>query len=251
MYDEKTVQYQMRTATLTDNDYLSKLPTLINISDLTPQQRNVLETYMQFDETLDNLHRKKWNLEKDKTIASVKQLQIDTLQKQINAEYHELNFFKEEQATIVNELLAIARFRMEEEERKMLEEWRKARHSSAMHKQVSVSDTQQNVTLPSSTTEPSPSATSRISIFLSSLGGILYYITFGVIAVFPIVMVGMPFWVDLILVGIMLFIPATSSIFWVWGLIAAILGPQDSFAIIYYILFASMFLPFFIKLMKK
>ena len=83
---------------------------------------------------------------------------------------------------------------------------------------------------------------------LGAAGGIIYYIILILIATLPIVMINVPFWLSTIFIIIMFFFPASSVVFWIWGLISAICGPQDWFAIIYYIMFAIMFLPFFVNL---
>lgn len=82
---------------------------------------------------------------------------------------------------------------------------------------------------------------------LGAIGVGLWYLVSLLIAVMPLVMIGAPFLLKLLLIAIVQFIPATSGIFWVWGLICAIRGPQDIIAIIYYVLFAIIFLPFFIS----
>lgn len=82
---------------------------------------------------------------------------------------------------------------------------------------------------------------------LGSAGGILWYLLSLTIAIMPLVMIDAPFLLNLLLWGVMLFIPATSGIFWIWGLVCTLRGPQDVIAIIYYILFVIMFLPFFIN----
>ena len=82
---------------------------------------------------------------------------------------------------------------------------------------------------------------------LGTIGIGLWYLASLLIAVMPLVMIGAPFLMNLLLLAVVQFIPATSIIFWVWGLICAIRGPQDTIAIIYYVLFAIMFLPFFIS----
>ena len=85
---------------------------------------------------------------------------------------------------------------------------------------------------------------------MNALGGIgfgLWYLVSLLVAVIPLVMIDAPFLLNLLLLAIALFVPATSGIFWIWGLVCAILGPQDVIAIIYYVLFAIMFLPFFIS----
>lgn len=130
MSDSERVQYQRRSRTLDNADLLLMLPTWVNILDLSPQQRNVLEVYNQHTELLNDLLHKKWELERNKITASVKKLQIDALQRQINALVYERNYFEKEQSILIKELLVIARFRQAEEERKQLEEWRKSRYSS-------------------------------------------------------------------------------------------------------------------------
>ena len=84
---------------------------------------------------------------------------------------------------------------------------------------------------------------SRFGLF----GGILWLIVSSLIYVLPFVMIGGSFWLSLLLIIIAYFLPASSVVFWVWGLVCAIQGPQDVWAIIYYVLFVVMFLPFFIS----
>lgn len=82
---------------------------------------------------------------------------------------------------------------------------------------------------------------------LGSVGVIIWYIGSLFVYVIPFVMIDASFWVNLIFFGIVQFFPASSIIFWVWGLVCAINGVQDIWAIIYYVLFVIMFLPFFIS----
>lgn len=88
----------------------------------------------------------------------------------------------------------------------------------------------------------------KITNSLGAAGMVLYYAILIFVSVLPIVMIDMPFWADLIFLGIMMFLPVTSGVFWIWGLIATIRGPQDAFAIIYYVLFVIMFVPVFISI---
>ena len=81
---------------------------------------------------------------------------------------------------------------------------------------------------------------------LGSIGVIIWYLASLLIAIMPLVMIDASFWLNLLLLAVIMYIPATSGIFWIWGLVCAIRGPQDAIAIIYYILFVVMFLPFFI-----
>lgn len=85
---------------------------------------------------------------------------------------------------------------------------------------------------------------------LGAVGGIIYLIFSWAVYVLPMVMIGKPFWLNIIFFGIMQFFPSSSVIFWVWGLICAIGGPQDFFAVLYYILFVVMFLPFFLNIIS-
>lgn len=82
---------------------------------------------------------------------------------------------------------------------------------------------------------------------LGYVGAIIWYLLSLLIAAMPLMMIGASFWLTFLLFAVMQFIPATSGLFWVWGLVCAIRGPQDTIAIIYYVLFVIMFLPFFIN----
>ena len=83
---------------------------------------------------------------------------------------------------------------------------------------------------------------------LGGFGVIAYYIISLLVSVLPFVMIGTSFGLNLLFFGIVQFVPAASVVFWIWGLVAAINGVQDIFAIIYYVLFAVIFLPFFISI---
>lgn len=82
---------------------------------------------------------------------------------------------------------------------------------------------------------------------LGTVGIILWYLVSLLIAVIPFVMIGASFLLNVLFFGIVQIFPASSIIFWIWGLVCAIKGPQDAWAIIYYVLFVIMFLPFFIS----
>lgn len=88
----------------------------------------------------------------------------------------------------------------------------------------------------------------KLHNILGGFGAAVYFIISILVSVLPFVMIGASFWLNLLFFGIVQFIPAASAIFWVWGLVAAINGVQDIFAIIYYVLFVVMFLPFFISI---
>lgn len=80
---------------------------------------------------------------------------------------------------------------------------------------------------------------------------ILFYLACLLIGVLPVVAIGLPWWGSFIIILILQFIPASAAIFWIWGLIVTIGGPQDWFAIIYYILTVVMFIPFIINVFSS
>ena len=82
---------------------------------------------------------------------------------------------------------------------------------------------------------------------LGSVGIVIWYIGTIFVSIIPFVMIGASFWLNLLFFGIVQFLPVSSVVFWIWGLVRAIQGPQDIWAIIYYVLFVIMFLPFFIS----
>lgn len=82
---------------------------------------------------------------------------------------------------------------------------------------------------------------------LGTVGIIIWYLGSIIVSIIPFVMIGASFWLNLLFFGIVQFFPASSVIFWIWGLVCAIQGQQDVWAIIYYVLFVIMFLPFFVS----
>ena len=92
--------------------------------------------------------------------------------------------------------------------------------------------------------------TSMKEKFVNALGGfgiILFFAIRLIISILPFVMIGGNFFLTLILIGINTFVPFASVVFWIWGLVCAIKGVQDFFAILYYIAFVVIWLPFFIS----
>ena len=80
-----------------------------------------------------------------------------------------------------------------------------------------------------------------------SFGVILFYIIQTIVSVLPFVMIGGNFFVTFILILINMFVPFASAIFWIWGLVCAIQGVQDIWAIIYYVAFVIAWIPFYIS----
>ena len=82
---------------------------------------------------------------------------------------------------------------------------------------------------------------------LGIFGVIIWWLISGFIAFLPLAMIGGSFWLNLLLFNIIFFIPSSSVVFWIWGLVCAINGSQDAWAIVYYVLFAVLFLPYFLS----
>lgn len=72
----------------------------------------------------------------------------------------------------------------------------------------------------------------------------MYYIISVLIAVLPICLISKSFWISLLFFWIIQIFPVSSVIFWIWGLFVTLKGPQDFIAIIYYVLFVLLFIPF-------
>lgn len=82
---------------------------------------------------------------------------------------------------------------------------------------------------------------------LGAFGGIIFFLISLVSYVIPVLVITESFWLGLVLFLIMYIFPVSEIVFWVWSLIIVFNGPQDIFAIIYYVLFAITFLPVFIS----
>lgn len=81
---------------------------------------------------------------------------------------------------------------------------------------------------------------------LGTFGGILFYIITLAIAILPILVIDVKMWMIVIIILACYIFPPLSIPVWIWGLIVALKGPQDVLAIIYYIAFVIVFLPFII-----
>ena len=84
---------------------------------------------------------------------------------------------------------------------------------------------------------------------LGTFGIIIYYGWSILVSILPFVMIDFNFWLTALFIGIELFFPPATLVFWIWGLIAAINGVQDIWAIIYYIATAIAFIPFFLSIL--
>jgi hypothetical protein len=86
----------------------------------------------------------------------------------------------------------------------------------------------------------------KIKDFLTSslgvFGILIFYILSILVTVYPLIMFEMPWWLYMVLALIVQLvivnIPFGLEILWIVGLVGAISGKQDIFAVIYYVLFA-------------
>ena len=74
-------------------------------------------------------------------------------------------------------------------------------------------------------------------------GLVIFYLLLLSIYLMPFVMIDLSIWIEALLLIVYRFFPITELFFWIWGLICTIMGQQDIFAIIYYILFTVLALP--------
>ena len=81
---------------------------------------------------------------------------------------------------------------------------------------------------------------------LGAVGVIIWYGLSLLVYILPFVMIGAGFLLNLVFFGVVYFFPPSSLVFWIWGLVCAIQGKQDFWAIAYYVLFVLGFLPFFV-----
>lgn len=81
----------------------------------------------------------------------------------------------------------------------------------------------------------------KLTATLGTFGLILWYVISVVITFAPLIILSFPIYIDAAIIAIINIIPIlgniVSVVIWVWALIECIGGPQDIFAIIYYILF--------------
>lgn len=89
---------------------------------------------------------------------------------------------------------------------------------------------------------------------LGTFGLLLFYAIGLLLTIYPLLMFEMSWWVYMILALIIQLIvvniPFGLEVLWVIGLIGAISGKQDIFAVIYYILFVLLVVPTIIRLVK-
>jgi hypothetical protein len=85
---------------------------------------------------------------------------------------------------------------------------------------------------------------------LGVVGVGIYYVFRLFASLLPFVMIDTSFFITVLLILAAQIVPFATPVLWVWGLFGALSGPQDFWAISYYILFALCVLPFLINLLK-
>lgn len=90
----------------------------------------------------------------------------------------------------------------------------------------------------------------KLTNLFGSVGVFFYFIIRFFVAAFPFIMIEGSFWFIFLLISIEQLFPFTYIIFWIWGLLDAIKGTQDIWAILYYGVFGFIFIPFFVDLIK-
>lgn len=164
---------------------------------------------------------------------------------------------KEEAEKIRQERLELIR----QEEKARAEEYqreleRRYQESRQKHLQKKQEEQQKQETLKQSIAleQPKPNQQDNNSSIkeklIATLGGfglILFYGLRLLVCILPFVMIGGNIFVTFLLVSIDFLFPFVSPIFWIWGLVCAIKGVQDVWAIIYYIAFIVIWIPFYIS----
>ena len=271
MYD---IQYQERTNTLTDREILKRIPQLVDDSTLTEEQKEFLRIHKQKYKLLEWLHSQdieQRQILQQQQVFSVSaqdieqtRLRLETLYKNIKCAADDLLLFEREHSSTIKSLICIGLPLIEAEEReknrKLLEEWRRKRDDKFNTVPTPITDNlrvSESQKAPENTSITVPQKTGvtiikdKLINALGSVGLILWYLLSLLIAVMPFVMIHASLFINLLLIAVALFIPATSGIFWIWGLVCAIRGSQDALTVIYYVLFVVMFLPYFVNSVRK
>ena len=77
-----------------------------------------------------------------------------------------------------------------------------------------------------------------LAVWMGSIGVVIFYLISLGMTAFPCLMLNLPVWAIFLVVIACRFIPFAYQILWIAGLIGAIAGKQDAFAVVYYVIFA-------------
>lgn len=78
---------------------------------------------------------------------------------------------------------------------------------------------------------------------LGVFGYILFYMISVAVYVIPFMFIDCHYLLKGFFIMIQTVVPFADLVFWIWGLVCAIQGVQDVFAIVYYVIFAAYVLP--------
>lgn len=88
-----------------------------------------------------------------------------------------------------------------------------------------------------------------LTIWTGPIGVVIFYlISLGMIAM-PCMMLSLPVWAIFLVVVACKYIPFAYQVLWIAGLFGAIAGKQDSFAVVYYVIFALTILNTIVEIM--
>ena len=90
----------------------------------------------------------------------------------------------------------------------------------------------------------------KLKDLLLNLGGagvILFYIVLSLIAVLPIFYIDVPLLLSFVFIVLAYMLPFSNVVFWIWGLVEVICNYSGFWAILYYVLFAVLWMPSFIS----
>ena len=87
----------------------------------------------------------------------------------------------------------------------------------------------------------------KLEGLLGTAGCVLFFVIRLIVCLLPFVMIGGGFFITFVLIAIQYFIPLSTAVFWIWGLVCAIQGVQDIWAIVYYIAFTVIWIPSYIS----
>ena len=86
----------------------------------------------------------------------------------------------------------------------------------------------------------------KLKDLLLNLGGagiVLFYIVLSVIVVLPIFYIDVPLLLAFVFIVLAYMLPFSNAVFWIWGLVEVICNYSGFWAILYYVLFAILWIP--------
>ncbi len=91
-------------------------------------------------------------------------------------------------------------------------------------------------------------AKEKLVIWFGTFGLVVYFVLSVILAFIPLIFLDFRFWIEFLIIMVISCFQIIGSIvnavIWIWALVVCIRGPQDTFAIIYYILFGINIFPF-------